>query len=161
MEYYYFCSSISILGQIITNPCYSTENLVACDCLFNEHSLYIQYNDSLKDYITIPYQSIKDIQLFVCSRFGVKLRAFFEREYHMDIVIHVSNDEYHLEIEPTCNIYKLADFMMKKNITFQDPFHILSISQKDDFYVLFKEYMSAHFDEIAKKYHLDNPRIRM
>lgn len=102
-----------------------------------------------------------NIQLFVCSRFGVKLRAFFEREYHMDIVIHVSNDEYHLEIEPTCNIYKLADFMMKKNITFQDPFHILSISQKDDFYVLFKEYMSAHFDEIAKKYHLDNPRIRM
>ena len=52
----------------------------------------------------------------------------------------------------------MFDYILKNNITVNDPLHLIELYHEKRDPVALNNYMNNHFKDWAKKYHLDNPR---
>lgn len=137
---------------------------ISCICTFKENEIslahynMIRIKNKINSTIVIKYSEISLIEISICKRLSPSTLP--RNYYHLDLVINTQDgDKYYLESElngkTILNIFKIAK---EKNIAIDDRIGLSDIVHTVFFNNLY-EYLENNFNELSKKFNLDNPRL--
>ncbi|MCD7893086.1 MAG: MerR family transcriptional regulator [Erysipelotrichaceae bacterium] len=140
--------------------------------------LFTDNNIVVKD-TRIPYSSIQEIHLSLCSRIynpSIKSSNLIKlmigliatgiagtapgshMMYCLDMDIYTKDNEYYFESYSLNNIKEILDILKNNLIEIHDAIGIYDMLKNYTDKVELQKYLDNHFRQIAKEYHLDNPR---
>ncbi|MCD7840471.1 MAG: hypothetical protein LUG46_07615, partial [Erysipelotrichaceae bacterium] len=127
----------------------------------------------------IPYSSIQKIHISMCSRIynpSIKSSNLFKlmigliatgiagtapgshMMYCLDMDIYASDNVYYFESYSLNNIKEILDVLKTNHIEVLDTIGLYDMLNNYTDKVELQKYLDNHFRQIAKEYHLDNPR---
>lgn len=137
---------------------------ISCICAFKENEIslahynMIRIKNKINSTIVIKYSEISLIEISICKRLSPSTLP--RNYYHLDLIVNTQEgNKYYLEsdLNGKCilNIFKIAK---EKNIAVDDKLGLSNIVHTVFFNNLY-EYLENNFDELSKKFDLDNPRL--
>lgn len=125
--------------------------------LLNQEHI-ICYDEKLEKVIDMDVSKIDSVTFSKNSR-GTFIRTLImEYTFQIDLDIIYQNQKYEFEIFKPDDLSNLFAMIEKYNISYDDICGVVELYKTyPDAYKRYK-YLQYHFKDIAKKYHLDNPR---
>lgn len=128
---------------------------------FKEYELFfntdsIVYNDTI-----IKIDTIKHIELSLCNElalFSGSLYVATKFNYYIDMDIETNQNIYSYQILCDDNIYQMIQYIKDKHIQYFDSIGIIELLKNYQTKTSLYQYLDRHYKELAKQYHLDNPR---
>lgn len=141
------------------------------------------YSIDIYDLPNVFYKEMKDVTISLCSRIinmgkltTQKMSIFKKNDlyseepilfagkmgvtltYCMDFQFVYNNTKYEFESFSILNAKKIISILKQNNVLFKDPISIESILYKYNTKELLHKYLQFHYNDLARKYKLDNPR---
>ena len=121
-------------------------------------TLYFNNNKIIFNEIEIMLETIKTIDISMCSYVGLGGSRVFNMQYYMDIDIHCIHDTYSFQIMNNNKVLDMFEYIDNHSIAINDPLNLKQIYNEYKDPVELNAYINKHFRKWAKQYHLDNPR---
>ena len=148
--------------------------------VFDNEKIYL-LNDH--HYPQFFYQHIKSITISLCSRlmsycgnhqekFSLLSDEYWKVDepilyfghmganltYCLDMIIHYHDKIYAFESFSILQTQRIIKLLKKNHVCLNDPIHIENIVTTYHIKYELQHYLQLHYNELAQKYHLDNPR---
>ncbi len=161
---------------------YKTTNRIKCHFVTNNNE-YVNSLCFLDDKVLLPnnnfiyYKDIETIKLSLCSRIfnptvlsdkaakvligrvtkGVFITQGIHMVYSLDMDIVTNDKTYYFESYSLNHILEIVN-ILNDRITIEDPLGIYDILMHNQDSMERQRYLDLNFKNLAKEYHLDNPR---
>lgn len=128
---------------------------------FRENELFIDKDTLVFNDFIMTSKEIGTVHLSLCNElasFSGSLYTAIKFRYYVDLDFEIQHRIFQFQVYCDQNIYHLIDFLLAHHIKIDDPVGVISLcSQYRDCQALY-QYLDRHYRELAKTYHLDNPR---
>ena len=150
--------------RLYTNPIFIP---TSANTLCYHSSTNLQYNDA-----TMVFKNLRKSQIYFSIDFSeiqsfkikpvVRIGGIPYQTHLIELFIKTEMYNFQIETKDIDDVLKLCVYLHHKKIEIKDPCSIIKVliryrDQEGGYY----QYMLEHYKEIAKKYHLDLPRIRV
>lgn len=130
---------------------------------FKEYELFFDKDSIVYNNISIPIKNIKYIDLSLCNEIATFLGSLYvatKFNYYIDIDIEDDKNIYSYQILCNDDIYKMIQYLKDKHIKYNDPIGIVNLLDHYQTITALYQYLDRHYRSLAKKYQLDNPRLK-
>lgn len=128
---------------------------------FQEDELFFDKNNIIYNDIYIPVEQIKRIDLSLCNELATFSGTFataIRFNYYIDADIEIDKNIYSYQILCNDHIYSMIEYIKAHHIYCHDPLNIIEMLERYPTKTALYRYLDRHYKELAKQYHLDNPR---
>lgn len=131
------------------------------DNWFKDDTLFFNDNHIVYNDIVMDLQKVQSIELSMCSYMnGLSFNPHLmgNREYHIDLDIHCTNDTYSFEIISNKGALEMFQYFNDHSLNVYDPLGLTEVYHEYRTEFELNRYLDYQFMKWAKKYNLDNPR---
>ena len=114
------------------------------------------YNDHI-----IAWVNIRKVHLSLCNELvnlNGSLHMAIKFRYYLDLDFEVNHQLFQFQVYCDENIYHLRQALLEHDITVDDPVGIMDLLNTYRDQMSLYRYLDRHYRQLAKQYHLDNPR---
>lgn len=128
---------------------------------FKEYELFFNTESIIYNDIVIPFNTMKCIDLSLCNELATvsgSLYTAIKFNYYIDLDIETYQNIYSYQILCDDNIFQMIQYIKDQHIEYHDPIGIMELFTQYQTKSSLYQYLDRNYKQLAKKYHLDNPR---